>query len=43
MRSAELTIGRTFGVVFDPGEGFFPTLAKFCKDNGIRQGYIPMF
>lgn len=43
MRSAELTVGRTFGVVFDPGEDFFPTLAAFCKEQAIRQGYIPTF
>lgn len=43
MRSAELTTGRTFAVVFDPGEDFFPTLSGFCRANGIRQGYVPMF
>jgi predicted DNA-binding protein with PD1-like motif len=43
MHSAELTTGRTFGVTFDPGEDFFPTLAAFCKAEGIRHGYIPMF
>ena len=43
MRSAELTIGRTFAVVFDPGEDFFPTLERFCTEQGVRQGYIPMF
>lgn len=43
MHSAELTIGRTFAVVFDPGEDFYPTLSQFCRENGIRQGYIPMF
>jgi predicted DNA-binding protein with PD1-like motif len=43
MRSAELTIGRTFGVVFEPGEDFFPTLSEFCKVNDVQQGYIPMF
>jgi predicted DNA-binding protein with PD1-like motif len=43
MRSAELAVGRTFGVVFDPGEDFYPTLSEFCRTNGIRQGYIPMF
>ncbi|GAB1693438.1 PPC domain-containing DNA-binding protein [Krasilnikovia sp. M28-CT-15] len=43
MRSSELTIGRTFGVTFDHGEDFFPTLAAFCKAEGIRHGYIPMF
>ncbi len=43
MRSAELTIGRTFGVTFDHGEDFFPTLSTFCRKNRIRHGYIPMF
>ena len=43
MHSHELTTGRTFGARFDPGEDFFPALENFCRDNGIRQGYIPMF
>ena len=43
MRSAELTIGRTFGVTFDHGEDFFPTLSTFCRKNRIRHGYIPTF
>ena len=43
MRSHELTIGRTLAVAFDHGEDFFPTLAAFCHDNNLRQGYIPMF
>jgi predicted DNA-binding protein with PD1-like motif len=43
LRSHELTIGRTFGAVFDPGEDFFPTLAEFCRTHRIRHGYIPMF
>lgn len=43
MHSHELTTGRTFGLRLDPGESFFPSLAEFCHDNGIRQGYIPMF
>lgn len=43
MHSYELTTGRTFGVIFDHGDDFFPTLAKFCAENEIRHGYIPMF
>ena len=43
MRSYELSLGRTFGVAFDHGEDFFPALADFCRTNGVRQGYIPMF
>jgi predicted DNA-binding protein with PD1-like motif len=43
LRSYELTTGRTFGVAFDHGDDFFPTLAKFCQENEIRHGYIPMF
>jgi predicted DNA-binding protein with PD1-like motif len=43
MQSHELTVGRTFGIRFDPGETFFPALAGFCDSNNIRQGYIPMF
>jgi hypothetical protein len=43
LRSHELTTGRTFAVTFDHGEGFFGTLAAFCRDNAIRHGSIPMF
>ena len=43
MRSAQLAIGRSFAVTFEPGEDFFPTLSTFCKTHHIRQGYIPMF
>src|ERR1039457_1108164 len=43
MHSHELTTGRTFGARFDPGESFFPALEDFCRDKGIRHGYVPMF
>ncbi len=43
VRSHELSLGRTFGVAFDHGEDFFTALGEFCRANGIRQGYIPMF
>jgi predicted DNA-binding protein with PD1-like motif len=43
LRSYELTTGRTFGVTFDHGDDFFPTLASFCQQNDVRHGYIPMF
>ncbi|MDF5759057.1 DUF296 domain-containing protein [Spongiactinospora sp. TRM90649] len=43
MHSHELALGRTFGVTFDHGEDFFTALGDFCRTNGVRQGYIPMF
>jgi predicted DNA-binding protein with PD1-like motif len=43
MRATQLSIGRTFGVVFDHGEDFFESLSAFCADEGIRSGYVPMF
>jgi len=43
MQSAELKIGRTYGVVFEHGKDFFAELEDFCRANGVRQGYIPMF
>ena len=30
-------------VAFERGEGFMSSLAAFCHDNWVRQGYIPMF
>ena len=43
MRASELKAGRTFAVMFDHGDDFMPSLATFCQDNNVRQGYIPMF
>lgn len=43
MRSAQITTGRQFCLVFDDGEDFFATLDAFCKDQGIRQALIPGF
>jgi predicted DNA-binding protein with PD1-like motif len=43
VRSHQLTLGRSFAVAFDHGEDFFDALATFCRANGVRQGYIPMF
>jgi predicted DNA-binding protein with PD1-like motif len=41
--SHALSLGRTFGVVLEPGEDFFPALHAFCAGNDVRQGYVPMF
>ena len=43
LQSYELTTGRTFGVTFNHGDDFFPTLTEFCQRNNVRHGYIPMF
>jgi predicted DNA-binding protein with PD1-like motif len=43
VRSHELTLGRSFAVVFDHGDDFFTALDEFCQQNGVRQGYIPGF
>jgi predicted DNA-binding protein with PD1-like motif len=43
MRSHELQLGRTFGVTFDHGEDFFTAVNDFCRQNSIRQGFIPSF
>lgn len=43
MKAAELTVGRTFGVTFDHGDDFFDSLAKFCQEHDVRQGYVPSF
>src|SRR5580765_1404990 len=42
-KSAELTIGRTFGVTLEDGDEFFTSLKQFCVERGVRFGYIPMF
>jgi predicted DNA-binding protein with PD1-like motif len=43
LRSHEVTTGRTIVAVFDHGDDFYSALQQVCRDNGIRQGYIPMF
>lgn len=43
MRMHELKTGRYFGLNFDHGEDFFQALSTFCRENEVRQGYIPMF
>lgn len=43
MKTSELKTGRTFAVTFDHGDDFMPSLTKFCQENSVRQGYIPMF
>src|SRR2546430_13111248 len=43
MHSRPLTLGRTFGVVFDDGDDFLPTLVRFCAQNGVSQAYLPGF
>ncbi|HLZ63255.1 MAG TPA: DUF296 domain-containing protein [Ktedonosporobacter sp.] len=43
MKSAELTLGRTFVVTFEHGKDFFAELQEFCAVHHLRQGYIPFF
>jgi predicted DNA-binding protein with PD1-like motif len=43
MKSAALTLGRTFSVTFDHGKDFFAELNEFCLINNVKQGYIPFF
>jgi len=43
MKASELKAGRTFAVTFEHGDDFMSSLARFCEENSVRQGYIPMF
>jgi predicted DNA-binding protein with PD1-like motif len=43
MKSAALTLGRTFSVIFDHGKDSFAELNEFCLINNVKQGYIPVF
>lgn len=43
MRSAQVTLGRQFVLVFDHGDDFFDALNEFCIENSIRQGFLPGF
>lgn len=43
MKSAVLTVGRTFSVTFEHGKDFYSELQEFCAQNDVKQGYIPFF
>ncbi len=43
VKSAELTLGRTFSVTFEHGKDFFTELKEFCTGHNVKQGYIPFF
>ena len=43
MISAELKIGRTFGIRFEHGKDFMAELEEFCRVNNVKQGYVPFF
>ena len=37
-----MTIGRTFGVVLQHDEDLVGGLVKFCQENDVRQGFLPV-
>ncbi|WP_030570335.1 PPC domain-containing DNA-binding protein [Streptomyces aureocirculatus] len=43
MRHTELTMGRTFALIFHDGDDFLSELDRFCREAGIRQAIIPTF
>jgi predicted DNA-binding protein with PD1-like motif len=43
VKSAELTLGRAFGVTFDHGDDFLESLAAFCAEHSLHQGFVPSF
>lgn len=43
MFSTEITTGRRFAVVLQPGDDVMDSLGQFCRDNGVEQGYLPVF
>jgi predicted DNA-binding protein with PD1-like motif len=43
MQARQVETGRTFVVVFEHGDDFFPTLEAFCEAERVSGGYIPMF
>ncbi|MDF2991130.1 MAG: hypothetical protein K0S37_1644 [Microbacterium sp.] len=43
MRSAELSLGRRFLVVLDPGEELISTLSRWAEENGIRSATVDQF
>jgi predicted DNA-binding protein with PD1-like motif len=43
MQSTEITLGRSFQLVFDHGDSFLLELKNFCRNKSIRAALIPMF
>jgi predicted DNA-binding protein with PD1-like motif len=43
MKTAELTIGRTFCLLMENGDDFFESLRVFCEANKINGAYVPGF
>lgn len=43
MFSSELTTGRRFIVVLQPGDDILPSIVEACERHGIAQGYLPVF
>ncbi len=43
MYSAELTTGRRFALVLQPGDDVTESLTRFCRENGVQQGYLAVF
>jgi predicted DNA-binding protein with PD1-like motif len=43
MISAEITTGRRFAVVLQPGDDVLASIAAICAEHRIEQGYLPVF
>lgn len=43
MKAAQLTLGRSFAVTFDHSNDFLESLAAFCAEHGVQQGFVPSF
>lgn len=43
MRSAEVTTGRRFALVLEPGDEVLTALTRACREHGVRQGFVPVF
>lgn len=43
MRSSEITVGRRFAVVLEPGDEVLASLTEACRQHGVRQGFVPVF
>lgn len=43
MRSTEVTVGRRFFVVLEPGDDILLAIADACALHGVRQAVVPVF
>jgi predicted DNA-binding protein with PD1-like motif len=43
VRTQEVTTGRRIAVVLEPGDDVLGSVARACREHGVRQAFVPVF